>query len=138
MLPSDRWSDHMEQGERRFSFRITAGQATDTDVARRALTFNEAPTVLSFFPKGGNTEAAIPGDESFVTLSGNAVVMTALKPIDNGLAVRLFNPLNCATDCTLACPVLGISADLSFTSYEVKTLKLTPDACVCCSMDTLL
>lgn len=138
VLPTDRWTDHMEQGERRFSFRITAGQNSDTDMARKALSFNEAPIPLSFFPKGGDTDEAICGDASFATLSGNTVVMTALKPMENGLMVRLFNPLSQDTSCTLACPVLGISTDLSFTPYEAKTLKITPDTVVHCPMDELL
>ena len=138
VLPTDRWTEHMEQGERRFSFRTTAGQSSDTNMARKALVFNEAPIPLSFFPKGGNTDGAICGDASFATLSGNAVVMTALKPMENGLMVRLFNPLNQDTDCTLVCPSLGISTELAFTPYEAKTLRITSDTVVHCSMDELL
>ncbi len=137
VLPADRWSDHMEQGERRFSFRLTAGQVTDTHMAREGLTFNEDPMVLSFFPKGGNADKAIKGDASFVTLSGDTVVMTALKPTEGGLMVRLFNPLNKKTACSLSCPALGLSADLTFTPYEAKTLQLTPDTCTTCPMDEL-
>ena len=137
VLPTDRYTDHMEQGERRFSFRLTAGQVTDTHTARDGLTFNEEPMVLSFFPKGGSTETAVKGDESFCTLTGDTVVMTAQKPIEGGLMVRLFNPLNEGTACTLSFPSLRISADLTFTPFEAKTLKLTPDACVLCPMDEL-
>lgn len=137
VLPADRWSDHMEQGERRFAFRLTAGDVADTVMAREALAFNEEPMVLSFFPRGGNTARAVRGDQSFVTLTGNAVVMTALKPTADGLFVRVFNPLDQETACTLTCPVLGLSQELTFTPYEVKTLKLTPHACVLCPMDEL-
>ena len=135
VLPTDRYTDHMEQGERRFSFRLTATDVSDTAMAREALGFNEEPMVLSFFPRGG--DAAIQGDSSFITLSDNAVVMTALKPTENGLFVRLFNPLNQESSCTLSCPALELSFDLTFTPYEVKTFKLSPSAYIPCPMDEL-
>ena len=137
VLPTDRWTDHMEQGERRFSFRLTAGNVTDTHTAREALSFNEEPTVLSFFPRGGACDNAVQGDTSFMTLSGDAVVMTALKPVAGGIYVRLFNPLDKETACQLSCPSLGLSKALVLTPYEAKTLKVTAEDCVSCPMDDL-
>lgn len=138
VLPADRWSDHMEQGERRFSFRLSAGHVDDVSIAREALSFNEEPMVLSFFPRGGDIEKAIQGDKSFLTLTGDSVVMTALKPTEGGLCVRLFNPQSADIDCALSCPPLNVSKELSFTPYEAKTLKLTANTCTPCPMDELL
>ncbi len=137
VLPADRYTDHMEQGERRFAFRLSAESVADNKTAREALAFNEEPMVLSFFPKGGDTDNAVKGDTSFCTLTGDPVVMTAIKPAEGGLMVRLFNPLNEETACALSCPALELSADLTFTPFEAKTLKLSPDACVPCPMDEL-
>ncbi len=138
VLPTDRYTDHMEQGERRFSFRLTATDVSDTAMAREALSFNEEPMVLSFFPKGGDLTGAVKGDTPFCTLSDNTVVMTALKSTERGLLIRVFNPLSEACRCTLSCPALSMTHELSFTPFEVKTLRLTADTCEPCPMNELL
>lgn len=140
VLPTDRYMPHMEQGERYFSLRLVAGKATDDGIARDALSFNETPMVLSFFPKGTNQTTQTPwADTPFMTLSPSPVVMTALKQVSGyqHMAVRLFNPTANATSCTLTCAVLGLSQKINFTPFEVKTYQIQDNHLIPCRMDEI-
>ena len=48
IAPHNRFTKHIDMGERSFSFRIT----TESDIARAAQIYNEQPQLLSFFPSG--------------------------------------------------------------------------------------
>ena len=140
VMPTDRYCDHMEQGERRFSFRLAAHKATDSDVARLAQTFNEAPMPLSFFPQGGEAASTgLQGDVPFMTLSPSPVIITALtrRTEDRALGIRLFNPTAQAASCTVSCPIEGIMQSVSFAPYEVKTYHWDGCTLIPCRMDEL-
>lgn len=137
VMPTDRHSEHMEQGERTYSFRLLAGQASDRTAAREALSFNEAPMVLNFFPSGQGAQSPAPAEMPFLTVSPSPVTMTALKRTEDGrdVLLRLFNPSAEAVSCTVSCPTLGLSAPLSFTAYEVKTFRIRSGKLIPCRMD---
>ncbi len=54
LLPADRFSERIDQGERQLNFWINAGAASERTAAieREALAHNETPFALSFFPSG--------------------------------------------------------------------------------------
>ena len=141
VMPTDRWSEHMEQGERQFAVRLTAGSAGDSSVARAGLAFNESPMVLSFFPSGEHAQSPAPGAVPYITLSGadNAITMTALKHTADGkdTLIRLFNPTDIAASCTLSCPAASLYAEIAFTPFEVKTFRIKGDRLVECRMDEI-
>ena len=76
IAPSNRMNDHVDIGERKYSYRITAAKNID----RVAQMFNEAPRAVSFFP-GGNGEnvgTAVTIDAAEIILSsirGNEAVL---------------------------------------------------------------
>lgn len=133
-LPTDRDSVHMEQGERHFTVALLAGEATDTDMAREALTYNEQPFALNLFPAGGDTA---PATTPFMTLSPSPVILTACKPTADGKEklLRLFNPTAEPVTCHLSVPALDISTELSFGGYEVKSLRARDGQLKPCRMD---
>ena len=142
-LPSDRHADYMEQGERDFSVRLIAGDVTDTDTARAALTFNETPMAVNIFPSGdGFDPEGIPaGRVPFLTLSKDSpVTLTALKRTEEGRdwLIRLFNPTAAEASVTVKCPALDLCETLTLGTYEAATYRLRDGQLLPCRMDEKL
>jgi alpha-mannosidase len=138
-LPTDRHADYMEQGERDFSIRLVAGDMTDTNTARDALTFNETPMAVNVFPSGdGYDEGGIPaGRVPFLTLSQDSpVILTALKKTEDGQDVlaRLFNPTATEATVTVKCPALDLCESLTLTAYEAATYRVRNGGLIPCRM----
>lgn len=121
IVPLDRYSPRVDQGERLYHLWINGGSVTErlTAVDREALVHNEKPMALSFFPVGGNT---VP--QPFIILSGGAVQLTALKKTEDGeaLIVRLFNPT--AQEQTTTVKLPGTTRDVTFHAFEIRTFRL--------------
>jgi alpha-mannosidase len=124
VMPQDRFSSHIDQGERLFSFRINAGNTMErlAHVDREALAHHEKPFALSFFPSGLGVDC-----KPVVTLEDDVVQMTALKKAEdgNGWIIRLYNPTGAARTTRLAFPVWdGIGFDVALGCFEVKSFRL--------------
>ena len=113
---------YIEQGERDFAFRITAGTAAAQQAAapRMAQQFNMPPMALSFYPSGAGEKPAAP----LRLADTDTVQWTTLKAAEdqNGWVVRLFNPVDTPQTATLwwgdaSCP-------LAFGAYEIKTVRI--------------
>ncbi|MBQ9151323.1 MAG: hypothetical protein IJX72_03660, partial [Clostridia bacterium] len=142
-LPSDRHADYMEQGERDFSIRLIAGEVSDADVARAALTFNETPMAVNVFPSGdGYDPDGIPaGRVPFLTLNKeSSVTMTALKRCEDGqdCLLRLFNPTASEAAVTVKCPTLELCESLTLGRYEAATYRIREGKLLPCRMDEKL
>ncbi len=137
VMPTDRHSEHMEQGERSFLIRLVAGQAADRTVAREALSFNEVPTVLNVFPSGQHSQKPAPAEISFLTLNETPITMTALKRTEDGrdVLLRLFNPTDTPAECTVFCPLMDLSAALTFSPYELRTFRIHAGRLMACRVD---
>ena len=125
IVPQDRYTPRIDQGERLFRFWLSAGPFTERLAAidREALVRNEKPFAVSFFPSGAGAK---PG--SFVTLSDDVIQMTTAKMSEDGasLIVRLFEPTGSARSTVLLIPDLGIEREVSLAAFEVKTLRIDP------------
>ncbi|MCE5240438.1 glycosyl hydrolase-related protein [bacterium] len=125
IVPQDRFTPRLDQGERLFRFWLNAGPTQErlAAVDREALVHNERPMALSFFPSGAGDK---PGPCAL--LSDEAVQVTALKRSEDGrrLIVRLFEPTGQKRTTTLSLPALGLKARLRFTPFEAKTLAVDP------------
>ena len=130
VMPTDRHSAYMEQGERLFCLSLEIEDSeSQSQVSRKALAYNEAPTVLSFFPDGeplkdGYTSACEPlitADE------GSPVIMSALKKTDSGdgYILRMFNPTKDSTTCRIVSKLFSLDEVLEFTPYEIKTKRMS-------------
>jgi alpha-mannosidase len=127
VLPEDRYSPRIDQGERLFRFWLEGGPAAErlAAVDRQALAHNERPMALSFFPNGSG---ALPGPS--LTLSDAVVQVTAVKQAEDGqgLVVRLYEPTGQARETTLSLPFAGLSKTIHLDGFEVRTLKIDPRA----------
>ena len=123
ILPQDRHSAYIDQGERRFSFKlIFEKESVSNGIA--AQTYNEKPVVLSFFPSGA--DGVMTKKTPTLSLDGGAIMLSALKKAEkeSGFIARLFNPKNQSAECRLKCPVLKIDCSLSFGAFECKTFRI--------------
>jgi len=123
IVPQDRFTARIDQGERLFGLWIAGGPAEDRLAAidREALVHNQRPMALSFFPSGGG-EA--PG--ALLTLSDDVVQCSAVKRSEDGkaLIVRLFEPTGRPRATTVGLPGLGIRKRVKLGAFEVKTLRI--------------
>ena len=128
VTPSDRYTMRQEQGERQFRFWFRAGEAAALmgDIDRVALSHNEKPFVLSFYPTGVGKKPAFP----LVQLEGDAVVMTAFKRAAEGCGyvIRLFEPTGAARTALLRIGPLGLATEVSLSPFEIKSFVLDPKA----------
>lgn len=123
ILPQDRFSRFIDQGEREYEFYLNASDFNSrrTSIDRESLSNNEKPLVLSFFPTGVGIKS-----NCFATLSDDAVQITTLKKQENGenYIIRLFNPLDKSVKTTLTLQTVGIVSELEFEQFEIKSLML--------------
>ena len=116
LLPSDRFTKKIDQGESVFSFRLTVTDRASLE--RRAQAFTQKPYALNLFP--------IPREdchaEPFAVWLDGDVSCTAIKKADGRDAIlfRLFN--NNDTPAPSALEVNGVRLALHFGKYEVKTV----------------
>ena len=125
ILPQDRTAPYIEQGERDFALRFAFGEKEVSD-AIAAQVYNEKPTCLSFFPSGEQTIEK----PSIFRLEGDTAVLIAMKKAqkDDSYVLRLFNPTGKEISCRLISEPLKIDAPISFTPFELKTLRLAKGA----------
>ncbi len=123
IVPQDRFTPRIDQGERFFRFWINAGsvrQRLDA-VDREALAHNENPFALSFYPSGSGSRPL-----AGVTLSDPVVQMGAVKKAEDGnsLIVRLFEPTGNPRSTTLSVKTLGLKKTLRFKGFEIRSFRV--------------
>jgi alpha-mannosidase len=121
MVVQDRYVPRIDQGERLFRFWINGGRRPSRLIAvdREALTKNEKPSLLSFFPAGRGKKT-----QPFVLLSDQAVEVSALKKAEEGsdLIIRLFEPTGKIRTTTLSLPWARAKKAVRLLAFEIKTL----------------
>ena len=123
LVPQDRMTPRIDQGERVYTFWMNAGTPEErlAKLDREALAHNERPMALSFYPSGAGSVPS-PG----VLLEDDVVQMTAFKQAARGndFVVRLFEPTGTPRNATLRIPALNITHTVVLGSFEVKTLSI--------------
>jgi alpha-mannosidase len=121
--PKDRFSPRMDQGERSFRFWLNAGPVRDRldRIDREALTKNETPYALAFFPSGRGKKP-----KPLAVLSDNVVQITAVKRAESNsdLVLRLFEPTGRARRTVLGLPFLRRKIALKLGPFEIRTLRI--------------
>lgn len=125
IVPQDRYLPRQDQGERVFRFWVNAGPSRERldAIDREALTKNERPFALSFFPPGTGRKPK-PG----VVLHDRVVQVTAVKKAhdDKELIVRLVEPTGRARSTRMTIPCVGVQSKVALSPFEIKTLKINP------------
>ena len=107
--------EHIDMGERDFSFRICANEEY---VDYEADVFNSPPYVLSFFPSGMGEK---PKDG--ISIDNKDILLSAFKHTEDGVLIRLFNSTDHNTSCVFTLGDAEYKED--FTPFEVKTFVNT-------------
>ena len=126
ILPQDRSTPYIEQGEREFSLRFAFGKR-GISCGIEAQLYNEKPFGLSFFPSGEKENGK---KAPFICMEGSKIVLVALKKAekDDAYTARLFNPTNENASCRFICETLKIDQTIVFSAFEVKTFRLSEGA----------
>jgi len=123
--PQDRFTPRIDQGLRTFNFWFNGGTVRDrlNSVDREALTRNETPYPLSFFPSGAGKKL-----KPLVVLDDKVVQIAAVKKAvkSNHLIVRLFEPTGKKRSVNLKIHGLKKKVKVDLGGFEVKTLKIHP------------
>ncbi len=115
IAPHDRLLEHIDIGERRFSFRLSDMQ----DMERRAQVFNEAPYALSFFPSGSGEQ---PG--SVMTIDNPQVILSSLRKEDGRTRLTLYNASDKEEIATIRLLSTGQEWQERFGKYQLKFVDL--------------
>jgi alpha-mannosidase len=123
IVPQDRYTPRIDQGERLYHFWLNGGPSEErlAAVTREALLHNEKPEALSFFPSG---EGGPP--QPLVVLSDDAAVLTAAKQAEDGrgLILRLFEPTGTPRTTVVSLPWLGMEQRVALAPFEIRTYKV--------------
>ncbi len=117
LIPTDRYVKKIDQGENRFSIRMSV---LDTkNVAEAAQRFNQKPFLTNAYPLSGNGRES---SKPTVIIEDKVVTLEAFKQADskNGYILRLLNNTDAPQSTRVT--VLDTDTALSFVGYEVKTL----------------
>lgn len=122
IMPQDRHSPHIDQGERLYSFWMNGGNTDKRlrHIDREALVKNEKPYTLSFFPSGSGI---MP--KPLISLNDDVVQMTTFKKseVSEDYIIRLFEPTGTNRCTTITLHHTDIKKDISINGFEIKTLK---------------
>ena len=115
LIPDDRFTKKMDQGEHNYSFRVSVCDEIDLD--RKANEFNRKPYAVNVFPLGEmDTE-----NEFTVSVSNQNISLVTMKKSDkrDGYLLRLINNYKDTQETTLT--VGKATQNVTFTKYQVKT-----------------
>lgn len=121
VLPQDKFSPHIEQGERDYSFKLDFGDRASilNSASRFAQHFNVKPMALSFYPSGIGNKPQAP----VLIINNDIINIAAFKKaeIGDGYIVRLFNPVEAEQKATLK--VENSEYDIRLGAFEIKTFR---------------
>ena len=115
LAPHNRFLNHIDMGERHFSFHIT----TEENIQREAQVYNEAPQLLSFFPSGEGEPK-----NSVIQIDNPEVMLSSFRKSDVGYELVLHNFSEKENNAVVWIPALGKKLELKFEKYELKNVKV--------------
>ena len=115
IAPHNRFSDHIDMGEREFSFRLTSLENAD----KKAQVFNEKPQAMSFFPSGSGDKKQIAA-----TVDNENILLSSIRRQGEKYSVTLYNSSDCEQSATLCLTTLGKKITEDFKGYEFKIIEI--------------
>ena len=123
IMPQDRFSPYMDQGERDYEFYLDASDTSRrlNSIEREAAVCNEKPMALSFFPTGEGKRV-----KPFALLSDDVITMPVFKRSEDkkNYVIRLFNPTGSKRTTVLKLPMLKWEKEFELDAYQLKSFKL--------------
>lgn len=122
ILPPDRYSPRIDQGECEFSLTLDAGDRNELlkTADRAAQLENEQPMALPMFTDGNQSAA-----EGFLELCDAQVLLTSCRPEPKGCVLHLYHADVGMLKTEVKFPRQGIIYPVTFGAYEVKAFRLS-------------
>ncbi|MBQ7761185.1 MAG: alpha-mannosidase [Clostridia bacterium] len=116
LIPSDRYTKKIDQGENNYSFRLTV--APRENLERKTMEFTQKPFALNIFPIPNENKVS----DLDVSVGGDIISMPTVKKAygKNAIIFRLLNNTPNKVDSYIE--VNGNKLPLAFGKYEVKTI----------------
>ncbi len=125
LVPPDRFTPRIDQGERLFRLWFNGGPLRERldRIDREALVRNEKPFAFSFFPSG---KGSLP--KPLNSLSDSVVQIPVIKKSEDGddVIIRLFEPTGKKRTTVLSLPFILFKKRLTLSAFELKTLRVNP------------
>lgn len=132
IIAQDRFTPHMEQGERVYAFTFEGGAPDEiqTRAPFAAAALNDKPMALSFYPPVHGTAPACP-----LQVSG-PVEMTCFKEAHDGdgYILRFFNPSHKPSAFLVDAPLLGVRETLSIGAFSADTYRIVDGRIIPCNL----
>jgi len=120
LVPQDRFTPRMEQGERIFRFWLQGGNSSVRfrTIDNEALAHNEKPMFLSFYP----TKKGQPFTSGII-VDNNSIVLSAFKKAETkeGFIIRLYEPTGNVQQSNVIIPPLNTQFTVQLQPFEIKT-----------------
>ena len=132
----DRFTERMDQGERRFRFWLQGGPDADrrARVDREAIAHGECPMALMMYPSSPSIGSESPTSPTrpVVVLSDDVVQCVAIKATEDRTryAIRLFEPTGVPRTTVLQIDSLDVQERVVLSAFEVATLVVGSDGTV--------
>jgi len=115
IAPHDRFLEHIDMGERIFTFRISNAD----NLERNAQIYNEAPQLLSFFPSGDGQKKG-----SVILIDNPDIILSSMRKAKGKYILTLFNSSDKHRSATITLRPKQKTIIQSFRKYEIKILEL--------------
>ncbi|MCK5128339.1 MAG: alpha-mannosidase [Clostridiales bacterium] len=116
--------EHMDQGVHKMTYHLVAhkGDWRTSGIVQKALSLNNP------LHKVHETyhEGPLPQHVENVTISNPQVVLTVLKPCEdgNGTVIRLYETYGQKSETNIKIPMLNVDSQLHFGAFEIKSLLI--------------
>lgn len=125
LCEDDRYSEHIDLGEREFEYRIVCDK--NAVIERMAQIYNMQPEALSFFPCGAGRKRA-----KMAEIQNANILMTNISLVKDGYIVRFYNASKDKQKSVVE--FLKWQGEIEFTPYEVKTFMYKKGKITECNM----
>ncbi len=115
IAPHTRFLDHIDMGERRFSFRLT----NFDDYERKAQVYNEEPQLISFFPSGNGEKKS-----SAIVIDNPAILLSSIRKKADKYILTLYNSSDKNQNVKIIISNLEKEIIESLGKYEFKIIEL--------------
>lgn len=128
-IPSDRFVERMDQGERFFSFVLNASDPGSRmqNIERECSIVLQTPQIVSYFPDG---KGEVP--RTLLTIDNPCVSVSALKKAADGIGyiLRLYNGSEKTEEYHLKSEIWNLDMQQSMQAFEIRTLLVSHGSCV--------
>jgi alpha-mannosidase len=128
-LQEEQWAPRMEQGERFYQFRITAGNSKELSehLDQMAQAYNEEPYAFAYCPPGYQETNGVSKEGIFLGVDQPGIIISAMKKSEDkdGYILRLYESVGEDTLTTISVLNNTITKGVEFKAHEIKTFYLS-------------